>query len=199
MLSEFIDLVIVKTGSHVLTLVTHLRQQQKFMIGSASTILAIAIINPGFAQEHLLPTEIPGGDCVAANVSTAKTAAHRKIDLQYCTRNNAGDPQKIQICKQNLANQERVTFFTDRCSNNDYFIGINGVEYKLKRKSRESSRPPYLTGSFAENGIQVKVEKIRSINQVNNDGVESGELEVFVTITQNKKVKKVKGILSYGP
>jgi hypothetical protein len=169
------------------------------IIGSAVTILAIASINPGFAQERLLPTGIATSDCVAPSISTAKTTAHRTIDLQYCTQNNTGDPQKIQICKQNLANLNRVTFFTDRCSSKDYFIGINGVEYKLKRKSGISDRPPYLTGSFAGKGIQAKIEKIRSINKTNNDGIEGGELEVLVTITQKKKTEKIKGVLSYGP
>lgn len=168
-------------------------------IGSAVTILAIAIINPGFAQERLLPTEIATNDCVAPTISIAKTTAHRKIDLQSCTQNNPGDPQKIQICKQNLANLKRVTFFTDRCSSKDYFIGINGVEYRLKRKGGSLASPPYLTGYFAGNGLQVKIAKIRSINQTNTDGIEGGELEVLVTITQQKKTEKIKGILSYGP
>ncbi len=38
------------------------------IVGSGVTILAIASINPGFAQERLLPTEIPTGDCVAPNI-----------------------------------------------------------------------------------------------------------------------------------
>ncbi|AFY92227.1 hypothetical protein Cha6605_0981 [Chamaesiphon minutus PCC 6605] len=56
-------------------------------IGSAVTILAIARINPGFAQERLLPTEIATSDCVAPTISIAKTTAHRTIDLaSYSSR-----------------------------------------------------------------------------------------------------------------
>ncbi len=182
-----------------LTTCNNFSQNATSLIASAVTILAIANIDPASAQERVLPTEISTGDCVAPNISMAKTIAHRKIDLQYCMQNNTGEPDKIQICKQNLANQKRVTFFTDRCSSNDYFIGINGVEYKLKRKGGNLSSPPYLTGSFAKRGIQVRVEKIRSINKTNNDGIEGGELEVLVTVTQNKKIEKIQGVLSYGP
>jgi hypothetical protein len=178
---------------------SNFRQQAITIIGSTITTLVITGVKPGFAQERLLPTSIAGGDCVAPNISTAKTAAHRKIDLQYCTQNNPGNSQKIQICKQNSANQKRVTFFSDRCSSKDYLIGINGVEYKLKRKGGILSSPPYLTGTFIEKGIKVQVEKVRSISKTSNDGVESGELEVLVKITQNKRTEQITGILSYGP
>jgi hypothetical protein len=84
-----------------------------------ATILTIASNSPGLAQFRLLPTDINTGDCVAANISTVKTAPHRVLDRQYCTAKNSGNPQKTQVCQQNLAERTGVTFFTDRCPSDD--------------------------------------------------------------------------------
>ncbi|WP_146138277.1 hypothetical protein [Chamaesiphon polymorphus] len=167
---------------------------------SIATILTIGNIAPGFAQERLVPTGISTSDCVAPTISTSKTTAHQRFDRQYCTKNNPGNSQKIRACQQNSAEQKQVTFFTDRCgSKGIYFIGINGVEYQLKRTGGNLTRPPYLTGSFVGKGIRVNVKEIRSIKKTNEDGIEGGELEVLVTITQGKNTEQITGILSYGP
>jgi hypothetical protein len=165
-----------------------------------STILTIDNIAPGFARERLVPTGIATSDCVAPTISTPKTTAHRTFDRQYCTKNNPGNSQKVRACSQNLADRKQVTFFTDRCgSKGIYFIGINGVEYQLKRTGGSLTRPPYLTGSFVGKGIRVNVKEIRSINKTNQDGIESGEIEVLVTIVHGKNTEQITGILAYGP
>jgi hypothetical protein len=184
----------------------HRRQHRKTMahltlgLVSTATILMLGNIVPGFAQQRLVPTGIATGDCVAPTISTPKTTAHRTFDRQYCTKNNPGNSQKIQACSQNLAQQKQVTFFTDRCgSKGIYFIGINGIEYQLKRTGGSLTRPPYLTGAFVGQGIRVNVKEIRSIKKTNEDGIEGGELEVLVTIIQGKNTEQITGILSYGP
>ncbi|AFY93679.1 hypothetical protein [Chamaesiphon minutus] len=165
-----------------------------------ATFLTLGNIAPGFAQERIVPTGIATGDCVAPIISTSKTTAHQRFDRQYCTKNNPGNSQKVRACQQNLAEQKQVTFFTDRCgSKGIYFIGINGIEYQLKRTGGSLNRPPYLTGSFVGKGIRVNVKEIRSIKKTNADGIEGGELEVLVTIIQGKNTEQITGILSYGP
>jgi hypothetical protein len=171
-------------------------------LSPAAAILTVAAnISPGFAQERLVPTSVDSGDCVASIISTTKTAAHRKLDRQYCTDNNIGSPQKIQICRQNLAKEKQITFFSDRCSNQGvYSIGIDGVEYQIKQIGGNLSRPPYLTGSFSSKDLRVNVKEIRSIqNSKNTDGIESGKSEVLVTIIRGVNTKKIKSTLSYGP
>jgi hypothetical protein len=164
------------------------------------TILTIGVnIAPGFAQEILVPTLVDKGDCVAPVISTTKTTAHQKFDRQYCTDNNIGSPQKIKMCRQNLANEKQITFFGS-CSNNGvYSIGLDGVQHQVKRQGGGLSRPPYLTGSFLGKDLRVNVKEIRSIQKRNDDGVESGESEVLVTIIRGKNTKKIKSVLSYGP
>lgn len=170
-------------------------------LASPVTILTIvANLSPGFAQERLVPTSVDSGDCVASSISTTKTAAHRTFDRQYCTENNVGSPQKIQICRQNLAKQKQIAFFSDKCSNKGvYSIGIDGVEYQIKRQGGSLSRPPYLTGSFSGKDLRVKIEEIRSIEKSSDDGVESGKSAVSVTIMRGRNTKKIEGILVYGP
>ncbi len=167
-------------------------------IVSVATILTIAHAPGSTAQSRLIPTEINLGDCVAPRISAVKTAAHRALDRQYCTQNNPGKSQKIQACQQHLAARTQVAFFSDRCTSQNYTLGIDGVEYSLKR-TRGNPVPPYLTGSFAGSGIRFDVNQIRSIKQRNDDGIPSGEVEVLVTITQGKKTKKITGTLVYGP
>jgi hypothetical protein len=168
-------------------------------IASAATISILTSNPPGSAQLRLLPTALSTGDCVAPTISMVKTAAHRALDRQYCTEKNPGNPQQIQTCQQNIAARTQVAFFTDRCTSKNYFLGIDGVEYPLKRTGGNATLPPYLTGSFTGKGIRFDVKQIRSIKQNNEDGVPSGEVEVLVTITQGKKTEKIKGLLVYGP
>jgi hypothetical protein len=167
---------------------------------STATLLTMGNIAPGLAQARLVPTGIATGDCVAPNISISKTTAHRTFDRQYCTKNNPGNNQKVRACQQNLAEQKQVTFFTDRCNSKGvYFIGINGIEYQLKRTGGSLTRPPYLTGSFIGKGIRVNIKEIRSIKKTNEDGIEGGEIEVLVTVVQSKNTDRITGFLSYGP
>ncbi len=166
----------------------------------AIVLTTVVNISPGFAREVLVPTSVDSGDCVASSISTTKTAAHRTFDRQYCTDNNIGSPQKIQICRQNLAKQKQIAFFSDKCSNKGvYSIGIDGVEYQLKRQGGSLSRPPYLTGSFVGKDLRVNIKEIRSIQKSSDSGVESGRSAVSVIIIRSKNTKKIEGILSYGP
>jgi hypothetical protein len=165
-------------------------------ISYLSILLAVP---PGLAKERLLPTGVNAGDCVAPIISIAKTTAHKSFDRRYCTQNNRGNSPAIKTCERNSITQKQVAFFTDRCTQKSYYIGINGVDYQLRRTNGNPDRPPYLTGSFVGDGIKVKVTELRSIKKKNDDGVESGESLVLVTISQGKNTEKFEGVASFGP
>jgi hypothetical protein len=148
------------------------------------------------AKEGLWPSAITTGDCVSSRIETTKTAFNHEQDKQYCL----GEKE----CTENTSKENTVTFFTDRCGldQGDYFIGINGKEYKLKRISGDPKKEPYLTGKFSGDGFVVDIKSVKMIKKILQEGsktdVEDAEYEVDVTISKGKLKQKVKAILWFG-
>jgi hypothetical protein len=161
----------------------------------------LSIFSQAFAKETLWLSNINAGDCVADRIQARKTSYNLIADKQYCINNNAGDPEKIKICQANSAYSGDIVFFTDRCSN-DYYLGLNGTEYTLKRHPNKNKYYTSLIGSFYGKGLKVEVKSIRLTSKEYQEGtknVQSGSYDVQVTIQKDKVVQKFSGSLGFGP
>lgn len=105
-----------------------------------------------------VPTDINTGDCVAAYLAAPKGDTAHRIDLQYCTENNA-DAAARDTCLRNLRAVPEVRFFTDRCgeSQGSFFLGIDGSEHSLLRVGPGPEDGMPFAGRFAGNGVQMSI------------------------------------------
>jgi hypothetical protein len=154
-------------------------------------------------QLHLSPVNT--GDCVAARIATKRTTYVDEFYKKYCAQYNR-DKAVEKKCIENLKTTTDFSFFTDRCSENDYFIGINGEEIELRRVSKKRGKPTNFMGSFAGNGIRVVISNARLTSKTyfegearNEDNVENATYKVNVRVTTGGLTKTFKDVtLSYG-
>lgn len=162
---------------------------------------SLGMFDHALAKETLWLSDIRTGDCVADRIQARKTSFNLAADKQYCIKGNAGDAEKIKICQKNSAFTEQVVFFTDRCSD-EYYLGLNGTEYTLKRRESGTKYYTPLIGNFYAKGLKVEVKSLRLIDVEYEEGtkhVQSGTYKVLITIQKDKVVKKFNGDLSFGP
>lgn len=169
--------------------------------------LVVILIIPAIsicAQLHLSPVNT--GDCVASRITSKRTAFVDEFYKKYCAENNKGDKVKETQCIENTRTDREFSFFTDRCSESAYYIGINGKEVKLGRISKKPGKPTDFIGSFIGNGISVVINNPRLLNKIytagepgNESGVEDASYKVDVTVTKGTVKKTFKdAILLYG-
>jgi hypothetical protein len=172
---------------------------------SKSIFLVIIIVMQAsavLAQLHLSPVNT--GDCVAARITTKRTAFLDEYDRKYCAQNK--DKKKEKECLENSRSQQDFSFFTDRCSETEYYIGINGKEVQLKRISGNPARQPYFIGSFAAKGIHVVINNPQLKKKTYFEGEERNEFnvedavyKVDVIVKQGTTIQKYKDVdLWYG-
>ena len=167
-------------------------------------IMLLLVIQVTYAEGQLWLSPVNTGDCVAARISAKKTSFVRELDKKYCAR-NLPDKAKEQECLENTRIQEDFPLFTDRCSESDYYIGINGEEIQLKKVSKKKGKPHYFIGSFAGKGFNVEISHPRLIKKTyfpdeprNEDNVESESYKVRITVKRGARKKTFNGILSSG-
>ena len=144
------------------------------------------------------------GDCVAARIQAKRTAYMDEYYKKYCAQNK--DKKKERQCLENTKWHREFSFFTDRCSESEYYIGINGKEILLKRTSKKPGKPTDFIGSFAGNAIRVVIHNPRLIGKEyfegeakTEDNVLSAVYKVDVTVTKGTLTKTFKKVtLSYG-
>ena len=165
---------------------------------------ALLVIQATFAQAQLSLSKVNTGDCVASRISAKRTTFVAELDKKYCAEHNTDEAGKRK-CIENSGRQEEFSFFTDRCSDEDYFIGINGKEVRLKRISKKPGKPTAFIGSFAGEGVRVEISRPRLLGKITYDSDGSGEKEVLdasykvlVTVKKGALKKSFKGILWYG-
>ncbi len=182
------------------------------IIGLIATLLLLASFNASTgacacapsAEKDLWLSPVNTGDCVAPRISAEKTTFVAELDEKYCAENNP-DEAKARKCIENSQAQNEFSFFTDRCSENEYFIGINGKEVRLRRTSKEPGKPHDFIGSFAGEGFTVEINNPRPVgdtalerDESNEDEVIVGTYEVDITVNNKTNKESFKGILSYG-
>lgn len=167
-------------------------------------IVLLLIVQTTYAEAQLWLSPVNTGDCVAARISTEKTSFVRELDKKYCAR-NLPDKTKERKCLENSRLNQYFSFFTDRCSESDYFIGINGEEVQLKRISKKPGKPHLFIGSFAGGGFSVNITLPRAVKKTNfpdaprnEDEVEGGAYDVLITVKKGARKKTFNGILMYG-
>jgi hypothetical protein len=167
-------------------------------------ILLLLIVQVTYAEAQLWLSPVNTGDCVAARISAKKTSFVIELDKKYCAQ-NLPDKTKERTCLKNSRLNEDFSFFTDRCSESDYFIGINGEELHLRRISKKTGKPHSFIGSFAGKGLSVDISQPRLIKKTyfpgesrNEDNVEGGAYNVLITIKKGTSKKKFDGIFTYG-
>jgi len=167
-------------------------------------IVLLLIVQVTYAAGQLWLSPVNTGDCVAARITAKKTSFVRELDKKYCAK-NLPDKAKERTCLENTRLNEDFSFFTDRCSESDYFIGINGEELRLKRISKKAGKPHYFIGSFAGKGFSVNISHLREVKKTylpneptNEDNVEGGAYNVLITVKKGARKKTFDGILMYG-
>ena len=167
-------------------------------------LLAIFILHGAFAKAQINLSPVNTGDCVAARIEAERTPYMDEYYKRYCAQNK--DKQKERQCLENTKWHKEFSFFTDRCSASDYYIGINSKEVKLKRTSKKPGKPTDFIGSFAGNGIRVVINNPRLIGKEYHEGepktednILSAAYKVDVTVIKGKLTKTLKNVvLSYG-
>lgn len=167
-------------------------------------ILLLLVIQASYAKAQLWLSPVNTGDCVATRISAKKTNFVVELDKKYCAR-NLPDRTKEKVCLENTSLIEDFSFFTDRCSESDYFIGINGEEVRLRRVSKVTGKAPFFIGSYAGKGFNVDINRPRLIKKTyvpgeprNEDNVDSASYKVLITIKKGTSKKSYNGILTYG-
>lgn len=144
-----------------------------------------------------------GSDCAAWTISAKKTDASRRADTNYCDAQNPGDRSKQEACLNNANAKKQVEFFTNRCGS-DYVIALDGQEWPLKRLS-PATKPPYLTGRYAGDGVRVTVDSPRLLSKDYEAGeahteanVVSARYAVKVQVVQGRRTNRFSGEVWYG-
>jgi hypothetical protein len=167
-------------------------------------MLGLLFIQATFAERQLWLSPVNTGDCVAARISAPRTRFVEEFDKKYCSEANTNEAA-ARKCIENSALIKDINFFTDRCSEKDYFTGINGKEYRLQRVSKSLGKPHYFVGSFAGEGLSVQISHARLISKTylpgeprNESNVLDGVYKVLVTVTKGNIKKTFNGALLYG-
>lgn len=167
-------------------------------------IVHVLIIQAAFADGQLRLSPVNTGDCVAARINAKRTSFVDELAKKYCAEHNP-DKAKEMKCIENSRARSEFSFFTDRCSEKEYFIGINGKEVQLRRISKDAGKPPYFIGSFAGEGVSVEINHPRLIKKTygpdgarDENNVLDAEYQVLVTVKKGPLKKTFKGLLWYG-
>lgn len=167
-------------------------------------IVLLLIVQATYAEAQIWLSPVKTGDCVAPRIRAKKTGFVRELDKKYCAQ-NLPDKTKERTCLRNTRLIEDFSFFTDRCSASDYFIGINGDEIKLRRISKNPGKPNPFIGTFAGGGFSVVISLTRPIkktpfpdNPGDEDVVEGGAYDVLITVKKGALKKTFNGVLMYG-
>ncbi len=164
----------------------------------ALTLFVSSLTNA--ASQQLWPTAIAGSDCVASVIVAKKSAFAREQDRKYCERHNTGLPDALKTCLDNSAASDDITFFSDRCSSEEYLLGINGKQHILKRKPSNKIEIDQHIGSFVGKDVALTVRFVRHISREMIDGdTPSGSAEVAIELKIGKRLERFRATLLYGP
>lgn len=164
-------------------------------------IMLLLLINARGVEAQIQLSPVNCGDCVADRILAKRTAYVDELSKKYCTENNR-EKQKIKQCIENSKADSMFPFFTDKCSESDYFLGINGKEVRLRKTSKAVRKQHYFIGSYAGEGVRLKIEKARLIEKTyepaesrNEADVVNASYKVDVTVTNGKFAKTIKNVI----
>ncbi|HYH10264.1 MAG TPA: hypothetical protein VEK11_24665 [Thermoanaerobaculia bacterium] len=158
------------------------------------------------AEDQLWLSPVNTGDCVASRIHAERSPLLDAADRRECAREHP-DSAKAKACfaRVRMVMGREVNFFTDRCSVADYYIGVNGKEYRLRRTTRVPGKPTDFIGSFAGEGITVDITQPRLISKEYEEGMPKKEQNVLdayydvrVTVKKGSLRQTFKATLWYG-
>jgi hypothetical protein len=168
-----------------------------------TVFLALPVVTHATKSTALNPTAVNLGDCVADQlaIQRPRSAAEIERDVKWCSEVDVAGLDR-EDCKKQKRKQttKDVAFFTDRCDAKNYFVSIDGREYKLTRVGpKKAFKKSPLEGKFEGQGVVVEVKYVKTIESKKDGDIESGSANVDVNIAQGAKKNQFKAILNYGP
>lgn len=167
-------------------------------------MVPLLLIQAAFAEGQLWLSPVNVGDCVARRITAKRTPFVDELQKKSCAENNP-DKDKARACIENSRMDREIYFFTDRCSDGEYYVGLNGKEFKLRRVSKGQGRPNDFIGSFAGEGLSVQITQPRLTEKTylpneprNEDNVLDAAYHVLITVKKGALKKTFKGVLLYG-
>jgi hypothetical protein len=130
------------------------------------------------------------------------TPAHAGPTLQP-TQVSTGDCVAARITEEETG----TAFFTNRCSESDFFVALNGVTYILHRISGPTKNTLWYEGDFAGEGLDVNValasRRIRKCDELSLAQMKSlsiaGPHRVTVKVRRNTDAVRINGIFDDCP
>jgi hypothetical protein len=167
-------------------------------------IVPLLFMQAASSERQLWLSPVTVGDCVAPRIIAKRTTFVDELEKKYCSEGNP-DAAKARQCIKNSRMEKEFAFFTDRCSEDEYFIGINGKEVRLRRIAKQSGRPAYFLGSFAGEGVSVQISHPRLIKKTylpgeprNEENVLDAEYKVLIAVKKGALKKTYNGVFWYG-
>jgi hypothetical protein len=175
----------------------------KRMVIIAMPIVSMAASAVAADSSALKLTELRTGDCVADRVQLSQPRSRDEIerDVKWCSEVDVPGLDREDCKKQKRKETTKdMPFFSDRCSKRDFFLSLNGREYRLTRTSpAKSFKKSPLEGKFEGQGVALDVKLVKVLKNAKDGAVESGTADVLVNVAKGEQRGEFKAILSYGP
>lgn len=168
-------------------------------------VLALLLGSSGGGGAQLWLSPVSSGDCVAPRLYAERSKFVKEWEKQDC-RLKSSDEQIAAKCVEGARLNEaaELVFFTDRCHQEEFFIGINGREYRL-RKVSPNRKPHYFIGTFIGEDLRVEIKEPRLLTKTylpgepqTEDYVLDADYAVRVVVTRGRLQKAFKATLWYG-
>jgi hypothetical protein len=167
--------------------------------------LSLMLVSAAFGEGQLWLSPVSGGDCVAPRLFGKRSSFLNEWEKKSCLALNS-DRRMAAKCVENVMLDKKtdVAFFTDRCSEKEFFIGLNGSECRLRRVSRRQ-KPHHFIGSFVGDDVSVEIDKPHLLKKTytpnepkTEDRVLDAEYAVRVTVRKGAVRKIFWATLWYG-
>lgn len=135
-------------------------------------------------------------------VALSSQAAHAELSLRPSNINgNGGGCVAASI----ISVHPKHFFFSDLCSEFDYYIGLNGFTYKLRRVSNPSKKSTGFTGHYSGEGVSVEIKatsgRLNKCEYLTDSEMESlyGVRRVVVVVWRGNRSARIEGIYNDCP
>jgi hypothetical protein len=162
--------------------------------------VSLLLMQSAASEGRFWLTPVSAGDCVGARIFATRTIEWEK---KRCAGLDA-EQKKTAQCMDDQLSDNQFVFFTDRCSEEQYYIGIDGKEHTLRMTSTKTGTIPFI-GSFAGEGVTVRIDNPRLRGKAYEEGqpktedyVIDADYDVRVTITKGALKKTLQAQLWYG-
>ena len=119
-------------------------------------VLSLLLASAGGSGGQLWLSPVSSGDCVAPRLFAKRSDFVKEWEKQDCRLKNSDKTIAAKCVETAILNEAaELVFFTDRCHQDEFLIGINGHEYRL-RKVSPNRKPHNFIGTFVGDGLSVE-------------------------------------------